>query len=429
MLFAVLYRWRAVLIVALVFALLLGGYRGITLLNSKVDPEAAQKAQESYALQAETVNREVAALEKKIEAFSTYLTESPFMALNPHSVYVHEMSITVTTPAAEASISADPADTLLGAYRKLLLNEESLNTIAAVLGLDGMNMDAIVDVNCDYTTNLLTIIIRQADTETKEALFSALDSLVTGANQAVTKSIGEHKVSVVSTSTFLRNDPDLAQLQTKRSEELTKLKETLKTRSAEKNALVAPAIQPATKAQILVSSVKFAILGAVLGCFAVAFVVVLLHLGRSKVYSRRTLEDQTGLCVLGCIPGTKKYNVIDRWLRKLDGRNAEKPEACCALIAARIRNLCGENGAILVTGAADADQRLPVLDSLEAAGCKVIANGNLLHNIDTAKALADATCVVLVEQCGKSLYATTLEATELVAATGKPVLGCILVDG
>ncbi|MBR4864474.1 MAG: hypothetical protein IKU07_07850 [Oscillospiraceae bacterium] len=431
MLFAVLYRWRAVLIVALALALLLGGYRMVSLLGSSVDPEAAQKAQESYELQAETLSQQVTALEEKVEAFSTYLNESPFMELNPHSVYIYEMNIYLEAPTAEGTgiIASDPADSLLGIYRKQLMSEENLNAVATASSLEGKCMDAILDVNSDYTANLLTIIVRHINAEAADAVFAALETIVNDTCGKVTQIVGAHNMSVVNTSVFLRNDADLAQLQTKRSEELLKLKDTLKTRTAEQSALVAPAVPPVTTAQILVSAIKYAILGGVLGCFAVAFVVVLLHLGRAKVYSRRTLEDQTGLTVLGCIPGTKKYNAIDRWLRKLEGRSTEAPEACCALIAARIRTLCGENGALLITGKTGAQERLPMLDALEAAGCKVIANGDLLTNIDTAKALADATCVILIEQCGKSLYATALEATELVEATEKPVLGCILVEG
>lgn len=432
MLFAVLYRWRAIIIVALALALLLGGFRGISLLRSDVDLGAIQQAQEDYQLQAQILTQEVTALEEKIEAFSTYMTESPFMALNPYCVYIYEMHIYLDVPSTEAASgirNTDPADPLLGVYRKLLLSEDTLGAISAALGLEGMNMEAIVDVNSDYTTNQLTIIVRQADQEKADIITDVLQTAVSNVRDAVTQIIGEHKMSVIRSSVSVHNDTDLALLQTKKNEELQKMKDTLKTRTAELNALAAPAVQPITKAQILLSAIKYAILGGVLGCFAVAFVVVFIHLARSKVYSRRTLEDQTGLCVLGCIPGSKKHNAIDRWLRKLEGRCTDSSEAYCTLIAAHIRNLCGDEGALLLSGAAGADDRLCMLNALEAAGCKVIASGDLLHNIDTANALAGATCVVLLEQCGKTRYASALEAAELAEATGKPVLGCVLIDG
>lgn len=432
MLFAVLYKWRTVLIVAVAAALLLGGFRFVSLQGRNIDSQAVQELTEDYLLQKEALEKEIVGLEERIEAYDAYIDNSPFIALNPHSIYAHELHIYLEplyTEALPGEKYSDPADPLLGAYRKLLVNNETFNTFAAALGLEGMNMEGIVDVNCDYTTNQLTIIVRQADQEKKDIITEVLQTAINDVRDAVTQIIGEHKMSVINTSVSLRNDTDLALLQTRRSEELLKLEETLKARTAELDALAAPDVQPVTGAQVLVSAIKYAIVGGLLGFFGVACILVLVHLARKKVYSGRTLEDQTGLAVLGCIPGSKKRSGIDLWLRKLEGRSTESSEHMCALIAARIRNLCGDEGALLLSGAAGVDDRLSMLNALEAAGCKIIANGDLLRNIDTANALTGATCVVLFEQCGKSLYTSVGEAAAQAEAMGKPVLGCVLIDG
>ncbi len=432
MLFAVLFRWRTVLIVALIAALLLGGYRGVSLSGSSTDNAATQEALDDYALQEKTLALEITSLENRIEAFSTYITDSPFMTLNPHNVYVSTLSIypkPLSNEIAPTENSTDPADTMIAAYRTLLLTSEAQNTIATALGMEGLNMEGILDVTCDQTTDLLTVIIRQADAEMAETILDTVQTMINEAEATVTEVVGAHKVSVLSRSVSLRNDMDLAQFQTKKNDELLKLKETLKVRTAEQNAMVAPQVQTTSGTQILTSAIKYAILGGALGFFATAAFIVLFHLARSKVYSRRTLEDQTGLRILGCIPCGKKCCGIDSWLRKKEGRTVVSPEEGSTLIAARIRNLCGSESALLLTGACSADDRLPVLEALKAAGCTVIANGDLLRDPETVNALNRCTGVVFLEQCGKSHYATVGEAVAQVEATGKPILGCVLIDG
>lgn len=432
MLFAVLYKWRAVLIVTLAAALLLGGFRFVSVQGSDPNSQAVQELTEDYLLQKEVLEKQIAGLEERIEAHSAYISNSPFMELNPYSVYAYELHIYLEPLYAGALPGdpySDPADPLLGAYQKLLVSKETLNTVAAALGLEGMNMEAMVDVTCDYNANQLTIVVRQAEGNQESIITEALQAALDHVRDAVTQIIGEHKLSVVGTSVSLRNDADLALLQNRRNDQLVQTKELLKARTAELDALAAPDVQPVTTGQILVSAAKYAILGGLLGFFAMACILVLVHLGRKKVYSARTLEDQTGLSVLGCIPGSKKRGGIDLRLRKLEGRRTEASEDVCALIAARIHNLCGDEGTLLLSGAAGADERLCVLNALEAAGCKIIANGDLLHDIDTTNALATAGCVVLFEQCGKSLYTSVGEAAAQAEAMGKPVLGCVLVDG
>lgn len=432
LLFAVLYRWRTVLIVALALALLLGGYRGISLGSNEIDSTASEEAMADYEHQSQTLELEIDRLEDRIDAFSTYINSSPFMTLNPHNVYVSELYLYVAPVFAENvpfEGELDPADRLLGAYRQLLLSKENLNTVAQALDMDGANMEVIVDVSCDYTADMLSVFVRQADDTKAKAVLDVLQTAVNNAQTTVLEIMGEHKMSVLGSSTTQCNDESLALLQSKKNEELFAMKESLKVRIAEQDALVAPAVQPVSSKQILVSAVKYAVLGGVLGFFLAACVIVLVHLARNKVYSRRTLEDQTGLHILGCIPSNKKQCAIDLWLRKLEGRCVEAPEQHSALVAAQIRNLCGTECALLLSGAAGADDRLPILNALETAGCTVIANGDLLCTAETVSAMERCTGIVLLEQCGKSRYAAVQEAAMQAQAIGKPVLGCVLIDG
>ena len=116
-------------------------------------------------------------------------------------------------------------------------------------------------------------------------------------------------------------------------------------------------------------------------------------------------------------------------MRSLEGRCTEDPQQQGELIAARIHNICGAESVLLLSGTGHAEDRLPVLNALETAGCTIVANGDLLRSVDAVNALGSCTAVVLFEQCGKSLYSSVCETAAQAEAMGKSILGCVLIDG
>ena len=432
LLFAVLYRWRAILIITIVLALALGGFRYVSLRNADPDNTEAQEALVDYEYQKQILALEITRLEDRIDTFSNYVANSPFMALNPHKVYIYELHIylePIQTNTGNGEVLTDPTDALLGAYRTMLLSNEALSNFSVAVGAEGMNMEFIVDATADLSANLLTVIVRQSDQENTEAVKLAMQEVLDEAKLSISEVMGTHKVAILGESVSLRNDTDLALIQSQKNEELVNLKKNLEARIADQSALVEPTPQPVTKQEILVPVIKTAALAAGIGLLVLIVLFMLFHLTRAKIYSRRTLADQTGLYILGCMPSAKKRCCIDRWLRKLEGRSVEAPEKQSALIAARVRNLSGTDCALLLTGTVGAEDRLPLLGGLEAANCAVIADGDLLRCPETVSALGSCTAVVLIAQCGKTTYASVLESIAQAEVMGKPVIGCVLIDG
>ena len=218
-----------------------------------------------YHTQKETLEKEIDLLSKQIDFHNEYVDSTPSLTFNPLNVYVTELHFYLEPLHTDAAVEekVDSTDALLGAYRKLLTRKDTFASIATKLGVEGMNMDGIIDVNCDQTTNLLTVIIRQAEPDRTISVPDIIHAEINNAKVTVEEVVGAHKVTVLSSSASLRNDTDLAQFQTKKNDELLNLQETLKTRTAEVNALAAPTVQPTSNAQMLLSAIKFAILGGV----------------------------------------------------------------------------------------------------------------------------------------------------------------------
>lgn len=438
LLFAVLYQWRKILICALVLALVLGGYRGFSVRNAVLNASNSDvsQAQEAYQQQKELLELEINRLESRIQSYSAFITDSPFMDLNPHSVYVGTMSIYVKSNETRLAdkdafedAETDTADALLQAYRAILLQNDTMQTVSNALFAESKNLETLIDVNCDMNSNLMTILTRQTDLDNANLALDLMTAALEDAKSDITAAIGQHSVTVISRSIALRNDSDLAAKQDDVSAKLLKLKDNLAAKQTDLKNLTVPTIQPASGKDMITSALKYAILGAFLGAFAVAAVVCLAHLARSKVYSARTLTDHTGLYVLGCIPSGSIRCPLDRSLRKLERRCIQDPQGQSALVAARIYNVCSADAKLLIAGSCPAAFRLPLLQALENAGINITASGDLLQDADAVAALASCDGVVLVEQCGQSRYEQILQTVEQVTAMGKSVIGCVLIDG
>ena len=167
----------------------------------------------------------------------------------------------------------------------------------------------------------------------------------------------------------------------------------------------------------------YVIVGAILGACLVAGITWVVHLGSDKVYSSRVLVNRTGVRILGCTGSGKKYNVVDQWLRKLEGRCSGNEVAS---LAANIRNRCQDVKNLVIMGNFDPDVLSALCAAMEQAniGCKMCAD-----KVEALDALYDCDGVVLAETCGVSSYSQVEWAMETVSDYQKNLIGCVLIDG
>ena len=67
LLFTLLYRWRPIVLAAVLLGLLLGGYKVVNGLRSQQDETAVEEAREQYDMELAAYNRNVASSEWDIE--------------------------------------------------------------------------------------------------------------------------------------------------------------------------------------------------------------------------------------------------------------------------------------------------------------------------------------------------------------------------
>lgn len=442
LMFAVLYKWRPIILVAVVLAVLLGGYRAVSTYRSQNDAETVEKAQKDYEVAVElyeknrtNCEREIENLKKSIEDQQEYLEKSELMNMSPYDEWVAQTVLFIKT---DYQIMPDMVyqnlnftDTILTTYRTSLTNLEFLQTVADEIGMDERYLEEIVSVS--VSGNLLTIDVKG---ETEDYVEKIMDIMLEGVDDAklrIRTSIGNHTVSMVSSSVGSLVDLGLQDKQKSQSDRLTTLNESLENKQDELNEMEEPEKPSTSTVAAVKSGVKYAVLGGVLGAFMVVFFVCVIFLMSDKLYSAKELKSRYRVKILGTLPvSSKKQFVVDAWLRKMEGRAGSGKDASVeyGLIAANISNYAGNVKSLMVAGTADMKLISQVVSGLESrlAGVKIITGGNVLRDEQALRQLPECDGVVLVEQCRRSLYSDVALEIEKAKDLEKAVVGCVVFE-
>lgn len=435
LLFAALYQWRRILAVSIVLAMLLGGLGAASAWkdyseNNLVEP----LPEEIAAYEAEKLRLEelLADTQENIQNQEKYLKESELMALNPYQYYRASMNFIVDAdyqimPGMQYQ-NPDPTASVLWAYRTILDSGYAIDVVAESVGMEGKYLKELVHYTEDADTGSLSLSVRYSTVKGAQKLLELLVAQLKAIKPQIDETIGKHEIRLVTSYVTECADLDLLDTQEAAENYLEELQVTLEDTQTALDELVAPTTQTVmTKADVVKKAVIYAVVGAVLGIFVVSAVAWVSHVGSGKIYSARTLQNWTGIKVLGCVPASESKNAIDRRLKMLEGRSIGEEQI--AVTAANVRNYCAGATSLLVAGDCDVRNRDLVSEVLKKAGVEAAACGDLLHSAEALQALPGCDGVLLVEKCGCSRYADVLQTMELVADQGKPIVGCVLLDG
>ena len=423
LLFTVLYRWNAVVTVALVFALLLGGL-GFCLTNGDPTQEELQKLA-SYSTSAAVLDQRIQALEKSISERQAHLRGSLLMQLDPYNHYEAQLTVSVQLPESDDGlVSAFGAQAILEAYRSLVTEESCLARLAEILQQPAQYVPELIASTVPAMgTDTMTFTVKCADAQTASALAEAMEAHLVQYQAQLVNDLAPHSLSVLKSTAFAVADSALAEEQRAETNRISDILTGLTEARNKRNALARPAVTGTA------TRLKTALLLTVLGAFAGVFVTVCLlwagHIGSDRVYSSRTLRNRTGIKLLGCLDSGSKRSRLQTWLRKLEGRKLSADPT----VTATDISLRTEADRLLVTGSEASCNALAAALRKAMPQAQIVVAGDLLTCPDALKALAASQAVVLVETCGESRYSAIAEKLEKIADHNKQLIGCVLVDG
>lgn len=454
LMFAVLRKWRLVLLFGLMFAVLFGGYKAVSVLRSNNEEAEIEHSEEveTYNENMESYEREIENLTRDIASQEDYMEKSILMNMSAYDVWEAKAELFIKADDWEENQGNDLTTTIMRAYQSALTSSELLSEIAEKMGVDRRYIQELVTVTTgrdsyygddelfnvkgggfiirNRQNNFLTVQVRYKDEDKAKEL---LNYFVEGGlefQSQIQSSIGVHTISEVSSSVSSRIDFSLADQQNNERARLDRLRESLKTKTDEKEKLENP--ETSMAASPVSTGIKYGVIGGVLGAFMIVFFVCVGFVMSDKVYSAKELKYRFKVKILGTLSaGETKMGKIDAWLRQLEGRvcNANMDHEL-GLISANICNHTNGMHSLLVMGTAQEELVNKITSELAGrlSEIKVIFGGDILHNEEGLKRLPECDGIILVEQCGDSLYSEVELEIERASDLQKPVVGCIVFE-
>lgn len=448
LMFSVLHKWRPIVLVAIVLAVLLGGVKGALTYRKQNDPEVIEEANKKYeddlALyekNKESCEREINNLMSDITNQQEYLEKSTLINMSPYDVCEARTDLYITTDytimPGMAYQNVDYTDTIMQAYQSILTSSACMEDIAKNAGMEPRYLKELVTVTAGTYANefnrLLTIKVRHTSKQKAQAVLDDILAQVDELQARVTESVGEHSINTVNDSLGSLVDLSLADKQRSENERLTKLNDSLETKQKELEDMEEPEKTVSSKMAALKSGIKYAVVGGVLGAFLIIFFECVAFLMSDKLYSAKELRYRYKVKILGKLSSksNKKIGKIDAWINRMEGRAYNvSEEKECSLIVANIRNYAEDIKTLLVTGSANAELVERVQHELvgQLPEMKVFMGGNMLKDAETLKKLPECDGVVLVEQYMVSKYSSVEVELERVADLQKKVVGCVVFE-
>lgn len=443
LMFAVFHKWRGIILTAVIFGILLGGYKLGTGLNGKEDAEAAIQAQEDYNESLELYKATLRLYEMdldtvrdQLESQEEYLANSVLMRLSPYHKNVASADIFIKAYPEENQgegpiLTVDPADSILRAYESLI-RSEALENIPGT-DTEGIYLRELVSTDVDYQGNVLSVQTAYMDEQGAKSILDALLEGIKDKESGLQAEFGNYKVSILNNTTSVVTDAELYDSQQRASGMLTTLQKSLTDKKAAMDEMKEPT--PPSSISItasLKSGIKYGVLGGVLGAFLSIFCICVAFLMSDKLSSEKELKNRFGLKILGVFAQTPKKRVfsgIDSWLDRIEGKSSKKPAEVYEIMAANVRNYMTEGRDIMILGSSSVDKTVEIAEELKkrVPGVEIRVGRDMGTSAETLRLLPEAGQIILVEERGISKYGEIQNQVEVIRSLDKAIVGCIVL--
>ena len=446
LMFAVLRKWRPIVLLAIVFALLLGGFKIFKGLNQLKDEEYVKQNQEEYEASLDQYNatkkrleKELANIEENIESQQKYKDESILLNINPYDEYMESATFYISTDyeIMPGMLYQNPntATSILKGYMSIVQNGDMYNyVISRLKNKIGIRyLKELLKGEPDYANNMFDIIVI-ADTEKRAAdVMRYIKGSIEMSHEKLTAAIGEHNINIVDESSLVTVDLDLEKKQKDFTSTMDSLDTSLKDKTKELEELEEPANTLLSKRSILKSSIKYAFLGGVLGVFMVVFFICVVFLMSDKLVNEKELKRRYGIMVLGVFRRQEKkrlFSFVDRLVDRMEGTAEQLADAqTFEVAAANAGNYIEDSRNVLLVGTV-ADQAIKMVqDGLAPLlnGVTLSVGGNLGRDAQAIKKAASCDAVIVVEKRNKSGFGEIEQELDVIRSLGKKVIGCIVL--
>ena len=439
-------QWRPVCLVALLLGILLGGYKVSTSIlsagNSATSEEAIAEYESklnSYNLQKEATEKQLAATQNLLETETERMEISPLMQLDPSTAVclTYGMQVTVDT-SFRPGVTEDNTDL----FQRIIdgyvakLTDELMDEAAGELDMEPADLAAITEIRGDIYAHRIYIDAYAANKQEAADILSTFTVLLGEYRDAMNEEFGPHTIAQVNERLNQDANQELAEKQlsfiNKVTEIKTKLTDLENTSDSLENA--EPEAPAVSKTAILKSGIKYGILGVILGGFMMVFFVCVAYLMSDKITKLQDATDRYGIKGLGEFQSDspkKLLSVIDKWIDKLFGYGHKLSDnEVYQIIAANVRNyMSKDTKKILVTGSANEASINRVAEYLSETikAVSFEACPDLKSNPRALELLPEKDAVILIEEKKETTINDIEAELTIIQNMKKELVGAIMI--
>lgn len=433
MILHVLYKWRSILLAAVIMAVLFAGYQYISVetvhSQGKLTSEEHQYKldEQAYYEDVESASRQIQITRTRIQQLKEYKDKSAYMQMDPS----HTCTITcryivkakVTPENQEEWERMDPVDTVLPAYLYPLYGATDEETKAA-FGIENLDyINEIMGVTTNTTENSVNVWIKA---QTKEQAVKAM-TYIQGRLESRTQDaqkIEPHELIRIQETTIEETDRNMINRQadltnkiieyTRSNQEAKKWLNELETRGEPK--------QPGTHI------IKYAVIGAGTGLLLMIIFHALAYMLNGKLESSKELNEEYGLQIFGDVwksESNRRKKGIDKLIYRAESSNNVSEQDEYASIKALLKQKI--NGAKVALASTLPTEKLEQLKQRLGMGEEVEAIGTFFEKDGTIRAAKQADMVIIVEEKGVSGNDAIRDMINLLKIAKANIIGAITI--
>ena len=445
----VIKRGVAILCIAMVFAAMLGGYKGFTQLRAvRSASNAAEEVEkrnaealETYQLQYDIGKSILDKAQYKLDKQTEYNEESLLMQIDPYNKYKSYIILAVTEVESDAfqqvyEQEGTPVDYIIDKIaNQYILCWKNLDVMGELENnpfQDSTEKYIREVVNVSYTAGGTITIYVNANTAAEAAVLceSIYDRLIQD-KETIQAATYAHELSVISSGTKQEIDYTIDQQQITNRENLDTYREAVLEAKSNLDLLKKPAVESVqTMKNVVISAVKWAVIGGVVGFLMACVCVWLWYILRDGVETSRQAEAILDTTFLGS--AARKGNMFHRlanWL--VEERCWKDQERAASYIAEGVKscvNAASQIALISTTRVSEEDAGVQlILQTLRQLGHTVVYVNEAESNPMALAAMRESALVIQVERLGVSNRKAILHTAEMAKQRKARILGFVTV--
>lgn len=454
MIFKILYNWRKIFLLAIIFAIICGCYKYVlekrTMTNSNTAYEQNLKVYKDEFLRYEasknSLESEISDIKTHIERQSKYNNSSLIMKINPFNEYVALLAFYIDTnyqinPNLTYQ-SKDKTNSIARAYYDTLNNGDIFAYLVNKLSYktEIEYLKEIISIWPDYDTDMLYVQIINKDEKSCEEIMNLIENKILLAKDKIVMSVGEHELIDIQKSIQSIIDISLDTRQRTNIQNLNDYDLGLNEKKLALQQLTIP-IKPIQYNISYKNILRYTVIGAILGIFIEIFITILLLMMNNKIISGKDFRNLYNIKVIGNIQkdySKHLFGFVDRFFKKLEGMSSamkDREEAIgvvCANLKAilQVENL--EEGCILFTGSICEEKIEEICKKIDAMFSdnntyKFQFASNINYSSKAISQLTNCDAIILVEEAETSTYNEIEKELEWIDDLNKKVIGVVIV--